>query len=1179
MKIKLFVLLLACIVMQANLLSQTFSPGYLDGRIMFKLHDNVSLESQDFIRKLPFKSEPELVADVNDYPQVKSVLNKYSFTKLERPSYYTKIPALMRIFRVYFSDFSEIDKIIKDLEKLDIVEYAEKEPIYQISLVPNDALYGQSSNKWYLTQVNAELAWNITLGSNNIKLAVVDNAVFCGHSDLTAFAQRDVADGDNDATPPSVYTSDFTWSHGTHASGLATADVNNGIGMASLGGNVELIGVKCTPNTGNSASIYYSYDGIQWACQNGANVVSMSFGGGGYSTSTQTLINNYPTVVFVAAAGNDGSTAIQYPGGYNNVICVGSVDATDLRSSFSNYNGGTQWVDIAAPGGYSNGGLLNTVYSTAGNSYSKMAGTSMACPLAAGLCGMMLSLNPSLSPADILSCITGTGVNINQNIGPRINAYGALQCVQSTMNGDPMANFIASNPNITVGNSVTFTDLSNNGGNPITSWQWTFSGGTPASYTGQTPPAITYSAIGSYNVTLVVTNVQNSDTETKTGYINVTVQPYGGWIEQASGFTAVSRGINWISIVDQNVVWGTAYDGSGGGANVQQFTKTTNGGTTWTPGTINIGNTALGVSMIHAYSSSVAWLAAYPNAGGQTGGVWKTTDGGSTWTRQSTALYNNAASFTNVVYFWDANNGFCQGDPINGEFECYTTTNGGTTWTVVPAANLPNPLSGEYGYTRQIEVVGDNVWFTTNKGRIYKSTNRGLNFVVYQSPITDFGGTTYGNISFKDANTGLLVDNAGSVWRSTDGSATWNTVTTTGTVYTSGLCFVEGTNIVFSTGSGSSYSEDGGTNWNPIDAQQHTAVEFISPSIGWSGWFNESSTSRGMWKWQNLSTLVVDFSAMPTNVCAGTTVAFTDLTTGGTPTSWSWSFSGGTPSSSSAQNPTITYNTPGTYNVTLIADDGNGPVTYTINNYISVTTVPAQPSTVTGTTSPCVGQIIDYSVTPVVGVTYIWQLPSGWSGTSTSNSISATVGSQSGTITVTPSNSCGNGTARTLSVTPLSEPTASFTYVDNLGTVTFTNTSSPNGTSFQWYFGDGGSSTQENPVYTYSATGNYNVTFITTNSCNSDSSTQVVNITIIGISELSGDLLVVYPNPASDVIYIEHAFDELNYEIFNLTGELVEQGLISGKNSSIGVDRLPKGMYFMNLVADRQIYKFKIAVK
>ena len=69
--------------------------------------------------------------------------------------------------------------------------------------------------------------------------------------------------------------------------------------------------------------------------------------------------------------GNDGNTILQYPGAYNNVICVGSVNSNDSKSSFSNYNGTIPFVDIASPGGYSNGGLLSTVYSAGGDDYAQ----------------------------------------------------------------------------------------------------------------------------------------------------------------------------------------------------------------------------------------------------------------------------------------------------------------------------------------------------------------------------------------------------------------------------------------------------------------------------------------------------------------------------------------------------------------------------------------------------------------------------------------------------------------------------------------------------------------------------------------------------------------------------------------------------------------------------------------
>lgn len=995
--------LIVSLLLSSLAFSQTYSPNFLDGTVMFKLKKNV--RTVETMRE----STTEVVKyeSLQDYPQFARTFQKYDVTSLTRPSYYTNKEELQKIYRVKFNNYAQIDAFVKELAQQEDVEFAEKEPIYKIDFVPNDPQH-TGTTKWYHTLVGSETAWNTSLGSNAIKLAIVDNAVATGHTDLTTFKQRDVADNDNDATPPTVYSSDQAWSHGTHCAGLATADINNGIGIASLGGNVELIGIKATPNSGSSNSVYYSYDGVQWACANGANIVSMSFGGPDESSAFQNLINNYPDVVFFAAAGNDGTTTVNYPGGYDNVICVGSVDGNDSRSSFSNYNGTTPFVDIAAPGGYTSGGLMSTVYTAGGNNYAKMGGTSMATPFAAGLAGLMLSINPTLTPAQVESCLISTGVSISGNIGPRINAPAAVACVSATLTGDPLPQFSGSPTSIYVGQSVSFIDQSGDGGNAITTWQWSFPGGTPASHTGQTPPAITYSATGQYDVTLTVTNSQSQQSLTKTQYVNVSLDPYGNWIEQATAFTQASRGIGHIDIVDANTVWAVAYDGSGSAANVQQFTKTTNGGTTWTPQNINVGNTGLGISMISAIDATTAWLAAYPNAAGQTGGIWKTVNGGSTWTRQSTATYNNANSFTNVVHFWDANNGFCQGDPISNEFELYTTTNGGTNWTLVPAANIPAPLSGEYGYVRDIEVVGDVVWFGTNKGRLYHSTNKGLNWSVYQTPETDMANAKY---SFKDANNGILLS-GGNVYKTTNAGANWTPITTTGSVFTSGLCWIEGTDIIFSTGGGgaigSSYSQDGGVTWNIIDTEQHTYCEFLNPAVGWSGWFNESASSKGIWKWNSLvSLLTADFEATPLNVCVGQEVQFTDLTTGGTPVSYSWNFFGGTADDNTIANPKVTYATAGTYDVELTVSDGSLPSTKKIIGYINVAdAAPATPNFIAGDMTPCNGATEVYSTNSITGVSYMWTLPGDWTGTSNTGSISATVGT-SGTISVMAMNACG----------------------------------------------------------------------------------------------------------------------------------------------------------------------------
>ena len=827
--------------------SQNYNKDFLDGTIMFEIEESVlSFE----IVNQPDKNIFSKNENLSDFPQIAAVFNEIEVIKFERPSYYTNKRSLQTIFRIKFSDFDRIDELISELELLSFVKYAEKEPIYKLDFIPNDAQHF-GNNKWYHTLVDSEEAWDITLGSSNVKIAIIDNAVANNHNDLTIYKQRDVSDNDNNASPPAYYSpQSAAWSHGTHCAGLAAADINNEIGIASLGGNAEIIAVKVSPDSSDGNAAYNTYDGVQWACENGANIVSMSLGSGNQSQSAQNLINSYPDIIFIAAAGNDNTSTIMYPAGYENVIAVGSVDANDLKSSFSNYNVGIfSWVDIASPGGFSFGGLLSTVYTSSGDSYAKFGGTSMAAPFAAGLVGQMLSINPSLNHNEVLNCLQSTGVEIDQNIGNRIDADAALECVQASLTGDPIPWFNTSQLTIYEGGSVTFSDNSIGGGNDITNWEWTFEGGNPSSFSGQNPPEIFYSNLGTYDVTLEVTNSQSSQTLLKESHIIVSEEPSGVWISQNTSFTNTSTGIRNISIVDENVVWAIGYDGSGTGANYQVYTKTTDGGLSWSSGNINLGDTNLGIAMINAISSTTAWVVGYPTAAGQTGGIWKTINGGSSWTRQNTASYNSSGSFTNVVYFWDENYGFAQGDPIGGEYELYVTSDGGNNWEAVPGQNIPNPGGGEYGYVGQIEVVGDNVWYTTNSTTLYHSTDRGNTWQAYQCPVNDFSGDA---ISFSDANNGIIVSGT-NVYRTYDSGENWTQIDPVGPVNIIGVCYVEGTDTIFSTSqTGSSQSFDGGFTWNTIDNETFLGVEFLNSTTGWAGTFN-GDLSGGIWKWSDFS--------------------------------------------------------------------------------------------------------------------------------------------------------------------------------------------------------------------------------------------------------------------------------------------------------------------------------------
>jgi subtilisin family serine protease/photosystem II stability/assembly factor-like uncharacterized protein len=829
---------------------QNSNPNFLDGTIMFKFNNFV--EAKDTSNKI--LDGIGIKEDVEDYPMLSEIFRDNSITSFERPSYFSSVDELKKIYRIIINEENEIDFLIEKLNALDSIEFAEREPIYRIDFQPNDYYYnGSGSNNlnWYHDLINSEGAWDISLGNENIKIAIVDNAIDASHFDLNVSKEFDVADIDTDASPPLNFQQSSVWSHGTHVAGLAAALTNNEIGIASLGGNAEIIAVKASLDSSDGNSVQQTYNGVIWACENGANIVNMSLGGNYFSNSIQGIFNGYQDVVFIAAAGNDNASERMYPAAYDNVIAVGSVDNSGLKSSFSNYNDTNDpWVDISAPGGFSFNGLVSTVASEGNDAYGFKGGTSMASPLAAGLAGLMLSVNPSLSADEILNCLQSTGVSAGAALGPRINAYAAMLCAQPE--DDVIAAFLAASPtNIYQGDAITFNNFSLASSNAIFSWE--FEGGSPSTSNAFDPGEVTYNDVGIFDVTLTVLSGPNIRTLTREDYIKVNETPIGGWTIQNTGFTSQSRGVKNISIVDENIVWITAYDGSGNGDNIQEFSRTNDNGQNWSPGFIDVGNSELGISMIHAISYNTAWVVAYPFNNLSYGGIFKTINGGNTWERQNTASYSAPGAFPNVVYFWDEDIGFAQGDPVDGEYELYPTIDGGDNWTEVDGGNIPDPLDGEYGYVRQIEVHEDNVWYTTNRGRIYHSTDKGFNWVVYNTNVTDFAGI---RLSFANENDGVYIDLSGSVYRSFNGGASWQQIDTQGPIFTSDLSYAPNSNTIFTTGAsaestGSSVSFDGGYNWTGIDVgTQHTAVQFIDENTGWSGGFNYSESQGGIFVWQ-----------------------------------------------------------------------------------------------------------------------------------------------------------------------------------------------------------------------------------------------------------------------------------------------------------------------------------------
>jgi photosystem II stability/assembly factor-like uncharacterized protein len=336
------------------------------------------------------------------------------------------------------------------------------------------------------------------------------------------------------------------------------------------------------------------------------------------------------------------------------------------------------------------------------------------------------------------------------------------------------------------------------------------------------------------------------------------------WVAQQSNINP-NNYIQFIDAVDTNVVWGLSSDRNSQLNPVQEFTRTVNGGQTWTAGTIT--NAAgLGPSCIMALNADTAWVAMFdPNGGGK---ILRTYDGGQSWTHQATATFTAPNGFPNVVHFFDANDGFCMGDPNGGYFEIYTTNDGGNNWVRVPQANIPANQPAEYGITDVYTHFGDStIYFGTNQGRVFKSTDRGNTWTVGSTPFTGFLGA----ITFRDALFGLAceADNlttSTNLAVTTDGGSTWSLLPTQAAGFTlkQSIRFVPGTDSTFVITSpytifGSAFSVDNGVNWRKMDNLIHSDCEFVNATTGWSG---GGELGSPIYKWTGPLTIAANDAAL-----------------------------------------------------------------------------------------------------------------------------------------------------------------------------------------------------------------------------------------------------------------------------------------------------------------------------
>jgi hypothetical protein len=344
-----------------------------------------------------------------------------------------------------------VEEALKVFNKTDGVLYAE--PDYRVTVdltIPNDTrfdeLWGMNNTGQSGGTIDADIdapeAWDISTGSKDIIVAVIDTGVDYTHPDLAANMWVNAGeipgngqDDDHNGYIDDVYGYDFCnydgdpmddHYHGTHCSGTIGAVGNNNQGVAGVCWNVRIMALKFLDSGGGG----WTSDAIN--CVNysrimGAKLSSNSWGGGGYSQGLKDAIDaaGAAGMLFVAAAGNDGSnndTYPHYPSSYDSesLISVMATDRYDNKSSFSNY--GPVSVDLGAPGS-------SILSCEPGNQYQYHSGTSMATPHVAGACALLWSMNSAAGNLEIKNTLLETvdptlaGQCVS---GGRLNLYNAI---------------------------------------------------------------------------------------------------------------------------------------------------------------------------------------------------------------------------------------------------------------------------------------------------------------------------------------------------------------------------------------------------------------------------------------------------------------------------------------------------------------------------------------------------------------------------------------------------------------------------------------------------------------------------------------------------------------------------------------------------------------------------------
>ncbi|CAN5538541.1 hypothetical protein BH10BAC6_BH10BAC6_02260 [soil metagenome] len=769
---------------------------------------------------MPIKGERTLQGSVLNVDLERVHVRSIDYTALPNESAASdplvQATGLDRMFTVQYDEPIEPYDLCKELMKNPDVEYAVPMRVHQFAYTPNDARFNQQG---HMQSMKMPGAWDVTKGSKDVLIAIVDSGTDWQHEDLAskiwsnpkeipnnnkdddgngyiddirgwdfvgnvsagqAYSGQFQPDNDPRVNPSNI---DAETSHGTMTAGCAGAATNNAKGVASTGFECTIIPIKCGTDQIGVRGIFRGYEGIKYAADLGAHIINCSWGGPGSDPSAQDIVN-YATAkgsLVVAATGNNGVNMDDqpfYPACAENVLAVGSVNNSDVPSGFSNYG----WAATT----YAPGEAITSTYPN--NSYNSEYGTSFSCPLVAGICGLIKTKHMDWTPLMIMQQVRSTSdalpgaVNNRQQFWGRVNATNALLVNSSFTSGSRLPGLYISKIVSSSGNTIT-----QNGKVTITV--------TVTNALASAPNAtVSLQSLDPYTTVITTTEVPMGTIgqgESKTANVEIELGEMYPWYEATIqlGFRLKSNTYINYELIQMPVRLPTSntldYAVS---ATSSPYTfdhaVLAPDGALWATG-MYLGTTPVWIrassfgnagnqlnfraTAFTAISANNAWAG---GGNGATAAVLRTTNGGTNWTSTSVSTF---ASTVDDVHFFDANNGICIGSAASTQWGFGRTTNGGAAWAAY--GTKPQPVNGEKVIGGSVQWIGDTCFFASSNNRVYRTVNKGQTWTSSSFNVPQ--GTILG-MAFRDGKNGVMLYRptktstaAYLIANSTDAGGTW----------------------------------------------------------------------------------------------------------------------------------------------------------------------------------------------------------------------------------------------------------------------------------------------------------------------------------------------------------------------------------------------------------------------